>query len=156
MFYVLIRFPLLSDTENLTTGRETRDWMEMIGWMRDITVNGGDDCPEYALSGLLKGISLIAFGFITFPNIAFHGIKKESNYGVMISPGIEMSNRRSKIYLCTDASAKDPEKVTDLIQGLKAKSLTPVFLLTGSCDDVGWEYIKTLGTIQLSSNYFYF
>ncbi|XP_055997888.1 von Willebrand factor A domain-containing protein 7-like [Ostrea edulis] len=107
--YVLVTF---SDPENLTTGRETSDWVEMIGWMRNLTVSGGDDCPEYALSGLLKGI--------------------------------EMSNRNSKIYLCTDASAKDSEKVSDLIHGLTAKSLTPVFLLTGNCDGIGWETIKTL------------
>lgn len=53
-----IRLQILSDIENLTTGRETSDWVEMIGWMRNLTVSGGDDCPEYALSGLLKGSSL--------------------------------------------------------------------------------------------------
>lgn len=72
----------------------------------------------------------------------------------MIFTGIEMSNRNSKIYLCTDASAKDSEKVSDLIHGLTAKSLTPVFLLTGNCDGIGWETIKTLGNtmIQTSSS----
>jgi hypothetical protein len=44
-----------------------------------------------------------------------------------------MSNRNSKLYLCTDASAKDSEKVYEVINGLIAKSLTPVFLITGSC-----------------------
>lgn len=47
--------------------------------------------------------------------------------------GIEMSNRKSKIYLCTDADAKDEEKQEEVMAGLKAKELTPVFLLTGQC-----------------------
>lgn len=47
--------------------------------------------------------------------------------------GIEMSNNNSKLYLSTDASAKDSDKAYDVINGLTAKSLTPVFLLTGTC-----------------------
>lgn len=47
--------------------------------------------------------------------------------------GIEMSNEKSKIYLCTDADAKDEDKQGDVMAGLIAKQLTPVFLLTGQC-----------------------
>lgn len=44
-----------------------------------------------------------------------------------------MSNEKSKIYLCTDADAKDEDKQGDVMAGLIAKQLTPVFLLTGQC-----------------------
>lgn len=47
--------------------------------------------------------------------------------------GIEMSNVKSKIYLCTDADAKDEDKQGEVMAGLMAKQLTPVFLLTGQC-----------------------
>lgn len=44
-----------------------------------------------------------------------------------------MSNEKSKIFLCTDADAKDGDKQEEVIAGLIAKQLTPVFLLTGQC-----------------------
>ncbi|XP_062595641.1 von Willebrand factor A domain-containing protein 7-like [Saccostrea cucullata] len=53
--YVLVTF---SDPESLTKGMETSDWLEMIRWIEAIRVDGGGDCPEFALSGMLKGIEL--------------------------------------------------------------------------------------------------
>lgn len=96
--YILVTF---SDPESLTTGRMTTNPQTMITWLQNIAVNGGGDCAEYAMSGMLKGI--------------------------------EMSNEKSKIYLCTDADAKDEDKQGDVMAGLIAKQLTPVFLLTGQC-----------------------
>ncbi|XP_062573736.1 von Willebrand factor A domain-containing protein 7-like [Saccostrea cucullata] len=96
--YILVTF---SDPASLTTGRQTDNPEVMINWLKNLAVTGGGDCPEYAMTGMLKGI--------------------------------EMSNKNSKIYLCTDADAKDEYLQDRVIEGLRAKSLTPVFLLTGQC-----------------------
>ncbi|XP_062573733.1 von Willebrand factor A domain-containing protein 7-like [Saccostrea cucullata] len=53
--YILVTF---SDPESLTTGRKTTDPQTMITWLQNLKVSGGDDCPEYALTGLLKGIEM--------------------------------------------------------------------------------------------------
>lgn len=42
-------------TASLTMGRITTDFKTMLTWLDDIRVDGGDDCPEYAMSGILKG-----------------------------------------------------------------------------------------------------
>lgn len=36
-------------------GKNTTDFQTMLKWLDDIRVGGGDDCPEYAMSGILKG-----------------------------------------------------------------------------------------------------
>lgn len=51
----------------------------------------------------------------------------------LLTAGIEMSNRNSKIYLCTDADAKDEGLQKRVSESLRGKSLTPIFLLTGQC-----------------------
>ncbi|XP_062618730.1 von Willebrand factor A domain-containing protein 7-like, partial [Saccostrea cucullata] len=96
--YILVTF---SDPEHLTTSRETKDWSQMIDFLQSLSVSGGDDCPEYAMSGMLLAINL--------------------------------SNEGSQIILCTDAGAKDEDKSSDVIEGLKSKSLEAVYLLTGTC-----------------------
>ncbi|XP_061187333.1 uncharacterized protein LOC133195491 [Saccostrea echinata] len=96
--YILVTF---SDPEHLTTGRETKDWSQMIDFLQSLSVTGGDDCPEYAMSGMLLAIN--------------------------------MSNAGSQIILCTDAGAKDEDKSSEVIKGLKSKSLEAVYLLTGTC-----------------------
>ncbi|XP_062573737.1 von Willebrand factor A domain-containing protein 7-like [Saccostrea cucullata] len=96
--YILVTF---SDPASLTTGRQTNDPEVMLKWLKNLGVTGGGDCPEYAMTGMLKGI--------------------------------EMSNANSKIYLCTDADAKDEYLQNQVNEGLRAKYLTPVFLLTGQC-----------------------
>lgn len=42
-------------TASLTMGRNTTDFKTMLTWLDEIRVAGGDDCPEYAMSGILKG-----------------------------------------------------------------------------------------------------
>lgn len=42
-------------TESRTTGRMTTNPQTMITWLQNIAVNGGGDCAEYAMSGMLKG-----------------------------------------------------------------------------------------------------
>ncbi|OWF47868.1 Hemicentin-1 [Mizuhopecten yessoensis] len=51
--YVLSTF---NDPGSLTTVAATADGKEMIRWIENLTVDGGDDCPEYAISGLLAAI----------------------------------------------------------------------------------------------------
>ncbi|XP_060082487.1 von Willebrand factor A domain-containing protein 7-like [Ylistrum balloti] len=53
--YVLATF---TDPEVLTTGTVATSGDEMINQLRDLSVTGGGDCPEYAMSGILKGIFL--------------------------------------------------------------------------------------------------
>lgn len=40
---------------DLEKSRVTNDADEMISWINGLTVSGGDDCPEYSLSGLITG-----------------------------------------------------------------------------------------------------
>lgn len=40
---------------DLEENRVTNDADEMIIWINGLTVSGGDDCPEYSLSGLITG-----------------------------------------------------------------------------------------------------
>ncbi|XP_078333516.1 von Willebrand factor A domain-containing protein 7-like isoform X2 [Crassostrea virginica] len=96
--YVLVTF---SDPASLTNGRMTTDPQEMLTWLKGLSVSGGGDCAEYAMSGMLLGI--------------------------------QKSNPKSKIYLCTDADAKDEERADEVTAALKAKELTPIYLLTGQC-----------------------
>lgn len=51
---------------------------------------------------------------------------------VLIS-GIEMSNNNSKIYFITDADAKDARLENEVTNGLKAKNLELIMILTGKC-----------------------
>lgn len=51
---------------------------------------------------------------------------------VLIS-GIEMSNNNSKIYFITDADAKDAHLENEVTNGLKAKNLELIMILTGKC-----------------------
>ncbi|XP_061173533.1 von Willebrand factor A domain-containing protein 7-like [Saccostrea echinata] len=53
--YILVTF---SDPVTLETARETTSADEMIKWLTDLRVDGGGDCPEYALSGLLTGATM--------------------------------------------------------------------------------------------------
>ncbi|XP_062603094.1 uncharacterized protein LOC134264839 isoform X2 [Saccostrea cucullata] len=48
--YILVTF---SDPVHLETSRVTADGDEMVDWLNKLSVSGGDDCPEYSLSGLL-------------------------------------------------------------------------------------------------------
>nr|XP_034325428.1 von Willebrand factor A domain-containing protein 7 isoform X2 [Crassostrea gigas] len=56
--YVLVTF---SDPVDLEKSRVTNDADEMISWINGLTVSGGDDCPEYSLSGLITGATLSNF-----------------------------------------------------------------------------------------------
>lgn len=40
---------------SLETSKQTSNPDVMTGWLKNLTVNGGDDCPEYSLSGLITG-----------------------------------------------------------------------------------------------------
>ncbi|XP_069102464.1 von Willebrand factor A domain-containing protein 7-like [Argopecten irradians] len=51
--YVLSTF---SDPANLTTVATTTDGNEMIRWIERLTVDGGGDCPEFAISGVLAAV----------------------------------------------------------------------------------------------------
>ncbi|XP_021352175.1 von Willebrand factor A domain-containing protein 7-like [Mizuhopecten yessoensis] len=53
--YILATF---NDPESLTTGTVVTSGDDMISSLRALRVNGGGDCPEYSMSGILKGISL--------------------------------------------------------------------------------------------------
>ncbi|CAC5403753.1 unnamed protein product [Mytilus coruscus] len=50
--YILVKF---NDPGTLTTYQETSNATEMQRWLNDIRVNGGYDCPEYSMTGLVKG-----------------------------------------------------------------------------------------------------
>lgn len=47
--------------------------------------------------------------------------------------GIELSNNNSKIYIMTGARETNASLKTEVINGLKAKNLIPIYVLTGNC-----------------------
>lgn len=47
--------------------------------------------------------------------------------------GIELSNNNSKIYIMTGARETNASLKTEVINGLKAKNLIPIYILTGNC-----------------------
>lgn len=53
--YILVTF---SDPVDLEKSQVTDDADEMISWINSLTVDGGGDCPEYSLSGLITGATL--------------------------------------------------------------------------------------------------
>lgn len=70
--------------------------------------------------------------------------------------GIQKSNPKSKIYLCTDADAKDEERADEVTAALKAKELTPIYLLTGQCsrrkrDSGRWNIGEALFLLSFQS-----
>lgn len=75
--------------------------------------------------------------------------------------GIQKSNPKSKIYLCTDADAKDEERADEVTAALKAKELTPIYLLTGQCsrrrkrDSGRWNIHEALFYYHLIFVYIY-
>lgn len=52
---------------------------------------------------------------------------------IVLISGIEMSNNNSKIYFITDADAKDAHLENEVKNGLKAKGLELIAILTGKC-----------------------
>lgn len=40
---------------SLETSKQTSNPDVMTGWLNDLTVDSGGDCPEYSLSGLITG-----------------------------------------------------------------------------------------------------
>lgn len=55
--YIIKSISLLPGT--LTTYKETANATIMQKWLNDIRVGGGGDCPEYSMTGLVKGIHSI-------------------------------------------------------------------------------------------------
>ncbi|XP_071140760.1 uncharacterized protein [Mytilus edulis] len=53
--YILVTF---NDPEKHMHRLTTENGVEMISALDNITVNGGGDCPEHAMNGLMKGIEL--------------------------------------------------------------------------------------------------
>ncbi|XP_069102311.1 von Willebrand factor A domain-containing protein 7-like [Argopecten irradians] len=115
--YVLATF---SDPEGLTTVRSTTDGDEMVKWLEELSVGGGGDCPEYAMSGLLAAIGL--------------------------------SEINSRIFLATDADAKDPTLSGTVMSAATTKGVKVEFLLTGSCSryrrDISLRQKRDLASFQ--------
>ena len=59
-----------------------------------------------------------------------------------------MSNNNSKIYLLTDADAKDEHLRDEVTNGIRRKNLEPVFIITGQCSrkkrDVSRKFVDDL------------
>ena len=62
--------------------------------------------------------------------------------------GIEMSNNNSKIYVLTDADAKDEHLRDEVTNGIRRKNLEPVFIITGQCSrkrrDISRKFVDDL------------
>ena len=68
--------------------------------------------------------------------------------------GIEMSNNNSKIYVLTDADAKDELLRDEVTNGIRRKNLEPVFIITGQCSrkkrDVSRKFVYDLKALLFS------
>lgn len=59
---------------DLEKSRVTNDADEMISLINGLTVSGGDDCPEYSLSGLITGTCNLIYKII--PLLIFSEVLK--------------------------------------------------------------------------------
>ena len=63
-----------------------------------------------------------------------------------------MSNNNSKIYLLTDADAKDEHLIDEVTNGITRKNLEPVFIITGQCSrkkrDVSRKFVDDIRAFQ--------
>ncbi|XP_021347179.1 von Willebrand factor A domain-containing protein 7-like [Mizuhopecten yessoensis] len=57
--YILATF---NDPDNKTTGERFTNGDDIINKLHSLVADGGGDCPEYAISGILRGISLTKNG----------------------------------------------------------------------------------------------
>ncbi|KAL3836670.1 hypothetical protein ACJMK2_022092 [Sinanodonta woodiana] len=96
--YILVTF---NDPGNLTTVQKTTEPDQIQQWLREIHVHGGDDCPEFSLTGIQ------AASTVAVPN--------------------------SQIYVFTDATPKDPEKINYVTSLVTEKKLRVNFVVSGKC-----------------------
>ena len=65
-----------------------------------------------------------------------------------------MSNNNSKIYLVTDADAKDEYLIDEVTNGITRKNLEPVFIITGQCSrkkrDISRKFVDDLKALLFS------
>ena len=59
MFDAWIYF--FTSEDKLKNARVTTDGMEMVRWLDELFVDGGDDCPEYVNGGTILGTNCLAF-----------------------------------------------------------------------------------------------
>ncbi|XP_052253774.1 von Willebrand factor A domain-containing protein 7-like isoform X2 [Dreissena polymorpha] len=96
--YILVTF---NDPGNETTVQKTTNPDDIQRWLAAIQVHGGDDCPEFSLTGIQ------AASTVAMPN--------------------------SNVFVFTDATPKDPQKINYITSLITEKKLRVQFLVTGSC-----------------------
>lgn len=96
--YILVTF---NDPGNLTTVQKTKDPADIQSWLGAIKVHGGDDCPEFSLTG--------------------------------IQAAATVANANSQVFVFTDATPKDPQKINYITSLITEKKLRVQFLVTGTC-----------------------
>ncbi|KAL4228607.1 Von Willebrand factor A [Mactra antiquata] len=96
--YILVTF---NDPGNLTTVQKTKNPDDIQNWLGAIVVHGGDDCPEFSLTGIQ------AASTVAMPN--------------------------SDVFVFTDATPKDPQKINYITSLITEKKLRVQFLVTGTC-----------------------
>ncbi|KAK3607797.1 hypothetical protein CHS0354_031297 [Potamilus streckersoni] len=96
--YILVTF---NDPGNMTTVQKTTEPDQIQLWLREIHVHGGDDCPEFSLTGIQ------AASTVAVPN--------------------------SQIYVFTDATPKDPDKINYVTSLVTEKKLRVNFVVSGKC-----------------------
>ncbi|XP_053372636.1 von Willebrand factor A domain-containing protein 7-like [Mercenaria mercenaria] len=96
--YILVTF---NDPGNLTTVQKTKNPDDIQSWLGAIKVHGGDDCPEFSLTGIQ------AASTVAMPN--------------------------SQVFVFTDATPKDPQKINYITSLITEKKLRVQFLVTGTC-----------------------
>ncbi len=105
--YVLVPFSDPCDCEPIVTSDPNR----LIAEVDRLYAWGGDDCPEYSMTALLKAVN-------------------ESNF-------------LGKVYLFTDATAKDQSVVWSVVATALRKLVLVSFMLTGSCSPIDPAYYQT-------------
>lgn len=116
-------------TASSTTENSTDDFQILVSWLNNITVSSGGDCTETAMIGIRKGKFLRLKKHIE----QFYPMVKRCKKVTNDIAGIELSNNNSKIYIMTGARETNASLKTEVINGLKAKHLIPIYILTGNC-----------------------
>lgn len=107
------------------------DFKIMLIWFDDIRVDGGGDCLEYVMLGILKGNGIYNQFELKFVVIVLMGYM--IRFSIVLILGIEMFNNNFKIYFIIDVDVKDVYLENEVKNGLKVKNLEFIVIFIGKC-----------------------
>ena len=132
-FPLVMYYKLLSYSEKLVSGT----------WVPDITFDAGNGFFGGADNGLFAGATLSvmkqAVSQLVLRGGTGGGDCPEPSMQALLK-AIEVSPKNSRIYLFTDASAKDIDKAPEVLRQAAAKNILITFSVSGSCSPISPAY----------------